>query len=427
MSDPLSVAGSVAGIVSIGITVTQSLYDYYSSFTGQHDDVGHTIQRLQQLLSTLETVRDFIQSRKYRDDEKSIVENAGSSVQNCEECIRELEEEANKFAKKPTDGIQSTIKATVRRVAYPFRESTLKKLQEDIDDVISNLSLALQSLQQRDISYVRDGTQDIKDLLDRLGSVQISSNIREWLDAPDVTSDFNETRAKKHTGTGDWFIQGQPFTTWLKKPNSFLWLNGFAGCGKSVLSSTVIEHAARRRDPNSRIAVAFFFFTFNDDRKQDASAMLRSLVSQLSTQLGNNHTQLSKLHERNRNARPPDEDFLSCLRELLEPFQDVFLIIDALDESPRVKRRGPVLKTLNRLRAWGKHKLHLLVTSRDEVDIRTELQVPPQEIISMRNEAIDHDIASFVSHRLRVDRQMDKWKKFHGLVESKLTEKAKGV
>ncbi len=56
-----------------------------------------------------------------------------------------------------------------------------------------------------------------------------------------------------------------------------MWLNGFAGSGKSVLCSTAIQFALRHRRSDPNVGIAFFYFTFNDESKQDVSAMLRAL------------------------------------------------------------------------------------------------------------------------------------------------------
>ncbi|KAK1654620.1 hypothetical protein BDP81DRAFT_86005 [Colletotrichum phormii] len=54
MADPLSIAGSAVGIISLGIQVAQSLYQFYSTAKGQHSDVARTLRKLQDLQSLLE-------------------------------------------------------------------------------------------------------------------------------------------------------------------------------------------------------------------------------------------------------------------------------------------------------------------------------------------------------------------------------------
>ena len=50
MTDPLSVAASVAGLISLGIQVTQSLADFYNAYENRDSELVHTIERLDSLL-----------------------------------------------------------------------------------------------------------------------------------------------------------------------------------------------------------------------------------------------------------------------------------------------------------------------------------------------------------------------------------------
>lgn len=429
--DGLSVAASVAGVLSLGIQVTQCLVHFYSACKNQKSDVDHTIKKLEYLLGVLEILHNQLVNRTFLADEQDLLKNVQDEIQYCEECIRELQSETEKFKGKTTDGIRATARTTAYRIAYPFRQSTLQKLDEDIDEIVSHLSLALQVLEQKDISNIQDDIKDAKALLDLVRADQISSSLREWLKAPDATINYNEACKKRYGSTGLWLVKGSSFSTWLRKPNSFLWLNGFAGCGKSVLCSTAIQYSFRHRRSNPRIGIAFFFFSFNDDAKQDTSAMLRALVLQLSGQLNDNHRLLSRLYQSYLNAVPPEQALMDCLRQLVRAFDDAYIILDALDESSRDRHRKDMLQALADLRTWSEPGLHLLVTSRKEPDIRdmllSELGALPEETISLKNDSVDSDIASFISGSLKNNRQLRKWEKYHDQIETALTERAKGV
>lgn len=137
-------------------------------------------------------------------------------------------------------------------------------------------------LQLKDNKGIQDDIIDVRLILDLVRKNQISADIRDWLRAPDATTDYNAACEKKHPGTGAWLVKSSVFTTWLMADNAFLWLNGFAGSGKSILSSTAIQFAFRHRRSDPCIGIAFFYFSCNDPSKQDESAMLRALLVQLS-------------------------------------------------------------------------------------------------------------------------------------------------
>jgi len=425
--DPLSVAGGVVGIISLSIQVTQGLVDFYSAHKGRQSDLAHTAKKLEHLLRTLEILHDKLAQRRFSAEEKPLLKNVEGSIQDCEECIHELQNEANKFKDNPTNGIRATARTAARKVAYPFRQSTLQALDEDVDEIVSHLSLALQVLQHTNTDQVLNDIEDTKALLSLVRAGQISSATRDWLKAPDATINYNDACKKRHPSTGLWLVKDSSFSAWLTNPNSFLWLYGFAGCGKSVLCSTAVQSVFRHRRSDPRTGLAFFFFTFNDDAKQDTSAMLRALVLQLSGQADDNHELLSRLRKSYRDAMPPDQALMGCLRQLVRTFDNTYIILDALDESPRDTYRGEMLQALSEIRAWSEPGLHLLVTSREEVDIRDELCPAGNESISMKNDSVDRDIAAFISSHLTNNRRLRKWQEQRAHIEAALTTRAKGV
>ena len=159
--------------------------------------------------------------------------------------------------------------------------------------------------------------------------------------------------------------------------------------------------------------------------------MLRTLVLQLSSQLNDNDGLLSHLHENYRNAMPPYQALMDCLRQLVREFDDVYILLDALDESPRHRHRGDMLQALIDLQAWSEPGLYLLVTSRDEIDIREvlrdELHLSPDMIVLIKNDSIDADMALFVSGYLKASRGLRRWNDYRDQIEKALLERANGV
>ncbi len=427
MTDPLSVAAGLAGLITLGIQVTKSLIEFYTSYRGQDTDVARTTGSLESLLSTFRCLHDALRSRIFRPDEQGLIKNIESSLYKCDELIQELKKECEKFDKASISGIKGTIKVAGRRAAYPLRQSTLQKLHEDISEIRENLSLALEVLQLRDHQTTQDDITELKSLVEVVRASQISSTIRDWLKAPDATVNHNAACTKRHQSTGMWFVKGPIFDTWLTRNRSFLWLNGFAGCGKSVLCSTAIQYTFRHKRSDRGVGIAFFYFTFNDESKQDESAMLRALLLQLSGQLADSHTDLARLHDSYCTGIPPAIVLTEHLRHLIQKFDQVYILFDALDESPRYGQRDQVLNTIETMRKWLLRGLHLLVTSRDEPDIRESLSPVGNEELIMKNAEINHDISNFISGQLEIDPKLRKWRAHHDRIQQVLAERAQGV
>ncbi|KAM7182918.1 Ankyrin repeat-containing domain protein [Rhypophila sp. PSN 637] len=415
MADPLSVAGTAVGIISLGLQVTKGLVDFYTAAKDAKAETASTAKKLCGLFDLLNILNCQIAGRTFHHNELNLLGAIERQICNCDELVRELNTINKKFCSDSTNN--------VFHLRYPFRQETLQKLGKDIDATVEYLQLALQTLQQHD-------TQELKLLLDLARADQVSSTIRDWLKAPDVSVEYNAACKKRDPTTGLWLVKGPLFSSWLQTSNSFLWLSGFAGCGKSVLCSTAIQHAFRYRRGSPRIAVAFFFFVFDDKFKQDASAMLRGLILQLSAQLKDN-APLSRLHNSYRDTTPPDDVLAICLQQLIRMFDHVYILLDALDESPRGKHRDGVLEVLVAIRKWEEPGLHILVTSRKEPDIREairdQLGAMGGDVLSMENSSVDQDITNYIARHLQENKKLQKWKDHHEHIKAELANRAKGV
>jgi hypothetical protein len=383
MGDPFTVAVSVAGLLSLGIQVTQSLVDFYASYKDRDSNLAGTTQELESLLDTLRHLSKALASRKFEANERGLIERIENTIKDCEEATKELEDECKKFEKASPHGKIDAIKVAARKLTYPFRRSTLQKIDENVGELRTHISLALTVLQLKDSVRAQDDIDDVKALVTLIKARQIAGHIQDWLKAPDASINHNEACAKKHPGTGMWLIKSDTFITWLKRENSFLWLQGFAGCGKSVMCST--------------------------------------------SQLPDGYKDLTNLYESYRAATPPSPVLLDYLRRLIERFDHVYLLVDALDESPRNKLRERVLDTLEVVRSWELDGVHLFVTSRDELDIRESIDPSSKEEVAMRNDGIDDDIANYIYSQLTNNRRLRNWLPHRAKIQDTLTKGARGV
>ncbi|KAJ6150552.1 hypothetical protein N7471_001751 [Penicillium samsonianum] len=427
MSDPLSIAAGIAGFLSLGIQVTQTLVDFYSAYKSRDNEVAKITQNIENLQSAFRSLEIEVQQRQIRADADELLQEVDKATQRCQEILQELQIECQKLYNDSVPGFEGRVRVAGRRAAYPFRKSTMQKIDEDITTIRENLSFALSVLQLKSHSRIEDGISDVKALLERTNISQISDIIRVWLMAPDASVNHNNIYAKHHPSTGLWLVNNHQFTHWLIEHNSFLWLNGFAGCGKSVLCSIAIQHTFLKMQDTNAVGVAFFYFAFNDESKQNDHGMLRALLLQLSVQFQDGEKELKQLHASYNPRTPPLEALLGLLRTFLCQFQDSYIFLDALDESPRHYYREGVLRAIQAIRDWSLPSVHLLVTSRDLLDIRRSLIPYNNQSISVRCSPINKDISAFVSHQLDNDLELQRWKVRHSEIEAKLIQGAQGV
>ena len=62
--------------------------------------------------------------------------------------------------------------------------------------------------------------------------------VMNWLSPPDPSTNFNIARELRHQRSGQWLLDSDTYSAWKAEPNSFLWLNGIAGCGNAKMAVT---------------------------------------------------------------------------------------------------------------------------------------------------------------------------------------------
>jgi len=147
MAEALGVAGSVVGIVSLGIQVTEGLLKYYESWKDQDQDISDMCVSLESLLGTLMILSETIQPpAKFA---RSVTENVEKNINSIKQAVNRLSDELGHALSLglPNQGTRALMRRHIRRALYPFKEETLQKLQQVISEARSNLDLALHSLQ----------------------------------------------------------------------------------------------------------------------------------------------------------------------------------------------------------------------------------------------------------------------------------------
>ncbi len=221
---------------------------------------------------------------------------------------------------------------------------------------------------------------------------------------------------------------------------SVLWLVASLWSSKWLaevtISSGIIEDikALQKTGPT---CLAYFYCDFCDEAKQSHRNLIISILWQLAAQSDLCWDLLSRLHsEHDDGKQKPSEGTLTrCLKEmLLLPTQrSVYLIIDALDECPNSSGmptpREEVLDFVEDLVDLHLPNLHLCVTSRPEIDIRTTLEPLTSLHVSLHNQSGQtKDIIDYVSSVVYSDKKIRKWRdEDKTLIITTLSERANGM
>uniref|UniRef100_A0A8H7NI02 protein S-acyltransferase n=1 Tax=Bionectria ochroleuca TaxID=29856 RepID=A0A8H7NI02_BIOOC len=265
--------------------------------------------------------------------------------------------------------------------------------------------------------------QSVREIVDYI-------QIRNWLAPPDPSTNLNQARSLHYKGTGQWFLDSDVYSEWKKDKNSFLWLNGIPGCGKTILSSTIITDLG---PTNSNPKVLYFFFNFNDVEKRSLENAIRSLIFQLSSKHRILRSDVDAVYSSFGNGtRQPDAPALDkLLRRMMQKSEEIYIILDALDESERHSGSYSSKSLLDWIKDLHDEStnIHILVTSRPEQHITASFNgwAHTDKIIQLQSGLVSDDITAYTKARVS---EMPRWTKrpdIQAEIETTILKKAGGM
>lgn len=395
------------GIASLGIQICQGLLNYYDGWKDYEPDIASARESIVDLSETLVLLKDSLEQGGL---EAKRAERVKSCLESCRSGLKELEskrEELHKYDK--TGGWQQKARWEMQKLKYPFRKDTLAKLRGNVADVRERLKLALQVLQL---------------------SMQQSDRFRSivsWLAAPDPWTNHHSARQRCEPDTGAWLLQSRQFQRWKAGDIRHLWVSGKAGCGKTVLCSTMIEDVQAHCEEADNIGLAVFYFTFSDKQKQTYPDMLRSLVSQLAWKQPA-LAMLQKAYDSLGGSVPGVQRLEAILLSSLRSYDNVFIVLDALDESPEDDAsRETVLRGVQTL-TENAPNLKLLATSRELQDVRDSMADIGADPLAVPTSTVNADIRKYVTEELSRNRRLSGLKpETKVLIEDTISAKADGM
>lgn len=231
----------------------------------------------------------------------------------------------------------------------------------------------------------------------------------------------------RHPSTGLWLTEGDEFKTWLNEENSKLWLYGIPGAGKTILASSVIEESIRKA--GSEDAVAYFYCDYKNPETQDPVKILGSLARQIARQDEQSFDKLRpfyELHncEERRSLIPTAEALHDLLVQMCVSFENIMILIDALDEcGDSVNEVTELLASLQALSV----NVKTLFLSRDEHDIRTRLSGYPSLSIAAKSSDLRLYVGAEIESRINKGKLRIKNLSLKDEIMERLVEGADGM
>lgn len=189
------------------------------------------------------------------------------------------------------------------------------------------------------ISYHADSLvvgEHLESVMDTVGAFRVSDEYNgdqmiSWLSPLDLSANYLKVCSECFPDSGRWLLRNIAYKRWITERNSFLWLSGIPGCGKTFLSAIIIDDLHTRVHSHH---VFYFFFDFADKSKQSLENMLCSLIIQLYDRSQDSRKHLDFLYSscENKRKRPSIDSLRTVFEDMIRQAGEVWIILDALDE-----------------------------------------------------------------------------------------------
>lgn len=189
-------------------------------------------------------------------------------------------------------------------------------------------------------------------------------------------TDYIACRDRWTPGTCEWVLSNSSFVRWLDDPDPdarILWLHGAAGCGKSIMTSFLVNHLVEKNR-----SCQYAFVRFGDQSKRSLAMMFRTLAFQVALVSPGFRQEVSKAASSLKRGVESSAIWRRIFKNILfqsEFTNPLYWVIDGLEESdnPRagIKMLTDVLGTSVPLR--------ILILSRRTPEIDAEFKRIPEE------------------------------------------------
>ena len=249
----------------------------------------------------------------------------------------------------------------------------------------------------------------------------------DWLSPSDPWTNHESARQRHEPQTGAWLLQHDKYLAWKSGLARCLWVDGKAGCGKTILCYTAIEDIKRHCQNVTNAGHAIFYFSFSDNHKQTYQNLLTSLVVQLGWKEPG-RSMLRRAYMKPERRLPGIDELQQILLLSIASYNEVFLHLDALDECPEGDGvRQNVLSGIEQLLEQAQN-VRLLATSRNVQDVRCLMESLDASTLSIAAQTVNPDIQRYISTQLSLDSKLARLDlPTRTLIEETLSQRADGM
>ncbi|CAI4214336.1 unnamed protein product [Parascedosporium putredinis] len=353
MTDPLSAASGIAGLISLADIIFIKLVQLrklWKSAKKAEDDA--------QILMT--QISPYDSSVRL------------TAVEACYQSLSDIRNKLNAALDKMKSN--SGRQRLVEKVKFVFSTDEMTELLVNLSRHQDTFQLAIAADSMSGIiqclsrgegvkQQVEEVATDVKRVLDICVRVDMSTrkkNIIEFFMKESPGQAFQTSLKLRHPLTGLWIQRCPEYQCWLKGSTTSLWLAGMMGAGKTVLVGTVIEDALQLSSDRVANPEAFKALEDYHNTLHPSTGILQTSTS---------------------------EELLAVLEKMSAVLDRIIIVVDGIDEGEKVDEILSILTKISKL-----CRVSLAVSSRDEVQIREALV----EFDELQISATNDDVRLFV-------------------------------
>lgn len=252
---------------------------------------------------------------------------------------------------------------------------------------------------------------------------------RDALSLREPVVDLETLKSKKGQrikGTCKWIKDNEKYQSWLGGDSQFLWITGGPGKGKRMLSIFLTEELERHTQETKDAELLFYFCDYQDENRNSAVAVLRSLVCQLLTKRPHLMGSVSNYFESDQKTQMivfSAQALWVVFQKLLQAdVGTVFCVIDGLDECDGESISLLVGKFCDFFSPEKSNKmLKLAIVNRKLMGLEAFFQV------NLDHDDEGHDITNFISAKVEELDKVEDFGRIREQVETTLRNGANGT
>ncbi|KAI8683159.1 hypothetical protein NCS56_00439800 [Fusarium sp. Ph1] len=385
MADPLSLAASIAGLISLADVTFKYVFKFAKTAKDAKDEVqalADQVNDLARVLRVLEALAENLEA----DGQGFDPALRNHYLNHSHKTLNKVQTRVKKALESFNSGSKS--KSLGRQLKWPFSASETTALLNDISSHKATINLALSADSMRKLQLSLSKTDKLSNQLatikETVKRIEINTlidvdrkkqRILDFFMPVNPQPDLETSVRLRHVLTGLWLTESPPFDHWLHTPGSKLWLTGIPGAGKTILAGSVIQEALTRSHDAPGIGAAFFFCDYKDPSTWNTANILGAIASQLARQKEEAFDILAEyyveLHPPHGLPKTPDSDELRArISQMSEHFDQTLMAVDGLDECG--DEAEGVVDILREVADYSE-RVSMALFSRDHLNIRIRL------------------------------------------------------